>query len=269
MAYDIWRVHFEAVASRDGGLAARRWNLEMEMRISADVEAFKTLLGARHSDCLDAAGDHGAAAKDSLLGLIEDELKTPGSHWLGRIRIRDPQDVPGEVMTHLHSDDVKRYYNKRARMPRARQRGLRPAERVRFEQPLKIRPDGSRVTRFIWVTFNRPGAQLPDDPRELVQALGLDGWPPDVYVYRVRLRVDPSALFVPTCFDAELRPAWAPPPDHSEPWGLTRHLCDGRPMYPELLSETEDHGTVLPTAELVGARPLGVVEPDYMRGRIP
>ena len=104
--------------------------------------------------------------------------------------------------------------------------------------------------------------------------LGLAHFREGEFVYRFAMTIaTDQPRFIPTCFDAELFEAWAPPPPgFPEPHGMTRDLTDGRPRWPELLVEAKDCFHVnFPSGELVSplgsAQKIGAAAVDYMAGR--
>ena len=106
-----------------------------------------------------------------------------------------------------------------------------------------------------------------------MRELGLAHYRSGTYVYRIRYDVSGHNLWIPTCLDASLYEAWAPPAvGHPDPWGLTRDLVSGLPSRPELLTEVTDHARVRPEAELVSPAgqllKVGTVNPDFMANRL-
>lgn len=271
MSYTVWRQHIDASVKEDDRVAARCWNLEKETRISTAVEEFKRALGERHAQALRTGAD-GAEAACTVLAAMIDELQRVDCHWLGLLPVPPDRaaEIPVRRVTTYVPEMVVRNLSLSARLD------VNDLHKpIRLKGPLKIDDDGEEqelLARFIWVTFDADGSGLPDDPHKIVEDLGLAHFPEGQHVFRIDLDVDAVRLFIPTCLDAGLFEAWAPPPDgHDKPWGMTRHLGSGKPARPELLSETQDHATVKPTARLVSPTnkptPLGPVHKDFRANR--
>lgn len=129
--------------------------------------------------------------------------------------------------------------------------------------------------RFHWITFSHGGKHPPrDDPTRVKRELGLAHFMKDDVVYRFDLPfADDQDVWVPTCLDAGLYEAWAPPPvGATDPWGRTRDLVDGQPGLPELLVQVEDYFTAMPLVGRLVSPPgpaatIGALTVDYMVGR--
>jgi hypothetical protein len=193
------------------------------------------------------------------------ELRDPQCKWLGLLPVPRGSVLPRTMFTHLPALDFARKYSNGPINLRS------PPRRVRFGRPYKMDPGGP-ICRFLWLTFPTSTINLPDDPTILVHELGLAHYKPGNYIYRVRYDVNRSALWIPTCLDAELYEAWAPPDrNHAAPWGLTRHLTTGLSCLPEMLSEVVYHQHILPRADLVSppgsAKPIAAFTPDYIANR--
>ncbi len=282
MTYDDWKHGFTTAAVDQPQLRAQVWNLEHETRIDAEIAAFRSSIDAC-CDRLVFRREPDAEAK--ALKEAIDETKPIDSQWLGLLPVAETSTsaVPTEVWTYLTSRQMARFYTK-GKLFDEHQPHTAP---ISLSSPLNCTrsPDGALtpVSRFIWITWAPGGAPLPDDPTQVKRQLGLAYHPDDsrsayaegLYVYRVPLLLGRARqrLFVPTCLDAHLGEAWAPPPrDFTSAWGLTRDLVSGEPRWPELLVGTADHvrdapavaSLVSPTSAPVAIGPLRI---DYMAGR--
>lgn len=208
-----------------------------------------------------AVGDAAVAALDGVC----EELSKPTSRWLGLLPVPAGAALPANMFTHLPVRDLNRY------VASGPINEANPPRNVTLARPFKFTATGVR-SRFIWVTFNPDGAPPSDDPTQVVKELGLAHLLGFRYLYRFWLRTDGTQLYIPSCLDARLNEAWAPPPaGNAQPWGLTRDLETGHSCKPELLTETVAHETTLPTATLVSPAgwhaPIGNVATDFMANR--
>ncbi len=262
--YEDWLAAVEIVWETHGAIGARCWNLARETRIPEALAEFRAILAARFGGELTASPDLPGAAACAALELAIGQIMDGSHGLLGLIPLQRPADVPRMMVTHIDGDDIMRYYS--------RQNPKDDHPIVVLDRPLKVRDDGSEVSPFIWFTFEADGAAFTDDPTEMKRRLGLDRVEEGTTLYRLEFEVDPERLRVPSCLDAELRAAWAPPPNGRD-WGMTRDLETGQPAFPELLGWTEDHRAARPVARLVSppgqtAR-IGPVAVDYMAERAP
>ncbi|MGQ0664871.1 MAG: hypothetical protein ACT4P2_15080 [Pseudomonadota bacterium] len=266
MSYANWRKEFEAPAKADARRAARRWNLEAETRIATVCADFKGRLGRAHGTCKGLTPDVGRAAIAALDEMIE-ATKPVRSPWLGRLSVAGGAPLPTTMMSHLTARDARHY---KASGPIDLND---PPTTFRFRKPHMTDTERCPESRFIWMTFELDGGAASQDPGEVARQLGLARCKPNDYLYRIWLNVDAARLFVPSCLDAGLYEAWAPPPAaHAAPWGLTRDLTSGLPAKPELLTETVDHLKDLPpTAKLVSPvepkQPVGAIRMDFAANR--
>ena len=272
MTYMDWKHNFEPVAQGNPERYAQLWNLEHETRISKELGLFKRRIGHLHQHRQHASA---SAQQTAVVAFDEaiDETKPVNSKWLGCLETTNAPPIPKTVVTYQSLGSVRYGYRGAVHNPD------RPSKSIRLKGPLKTRKDASGnwvpARRFIWVTF-LTGEQgpLPQDPTTVKQEMGLNHFEEGNLIYRFELTIEPTQrCFIPTCLDAELRPAWKPPPDgFQQPWGLTRDLTDGRARWPELLVETKDYlyqGP--PKGELVSppnqAVRVGPVQIDYRVGR--
>lgn len=269
MSFAEWKSAIDTVAATDPALQARCWNLGKETRIPAALAEFCTALAGRFRELRVRGGSAGDAAKAALDEMIEQIIEqingTRPSAWLGLLPVPRTDGIPLTLVTHIGSESIRRFYARS---------GFDDDPEVIFDKPYMVAADGRPVRPFIWLTFETPEAGFDNDPTTMTRKLGLDHLGKAETLYRLEFTVDPNQLLIPTCFDAELRPAWAPPPaDHGQPWGLTRDLETGAPVFPELLTRTEDHVAARPTAYLVSPpgeiRVIGPLRVDYQAGRVP
>lgn len=263
MSYDLWKAAIAAARPHNPRLHAKCWNLDHESRVAVEMGRFCDALGAEHADALGRTADPVEAAS-AALDVVVERLRDCGCKWLGLLKVAKTDGIPATLVTHVSRRSLKRY---------CVEAKLDELRRVVLDTAFKVKPDGTLVSRFIWMTF-APGGGLGDDPTALKRRLGLDHFDEGDTVWRMEFAVDPTRLFVPTCFDAGLGAAWAPPPaGHVAPWGMTRDLTTGAAVLPELLAETADYISVRPVASLVS--PPGATQiiesivVDYMAGRTP
>jgi hypothetical protein len=264
MSFKEWNIQISKIAKSSDRIRARLWNLAAEMRIKPQISLFRRRLGRLHSGALKT----GLPRDDACLRVLQtacEDLSQPDSKWLGLLCVPPKKRLPAIMYTHIPALDFARKY---ASAPINLQN---PPRRARFIRPYKTDADGP-VCRFIWFTFPTPPARLPEDPTALVCELGLAHYAPGDYIYRIRYEVSGHKLWIPTCLDAGLYEAWAPPPlGHACPWGLTRHLITGSRCFPEVLGQVVDYSDP-PYAELVSppGRPLRIAPftPNFLADRI-
>jgi hypothetical protein len=123
------------------------------------------------------------------------------------------------------------------------------------------------------MTWSEPSRPLPTVPTQIAIELGLPDFA-DERVWCAEVPVSATqAIFIPSCFDAELSSAWSPPPPgHVAPWGLTRDLLTGEVRHPEVLVEVRDCiNTTGVSVHLIRdpatGHKVGPLTPDYMIGR--
>lgn len=236
MAYLDWKgAHDQLVEPTDAKAFAQRWNLENERRIRSDVGLFKRRIGAMYGR---HARPSAAAAAKSLNHAIS-ETEPADSKWLGKLPASSRSGVPDALVT-FELFSPKRHAGV------SFVRGGHPPASLQWPTPLKAQPDVhgySLRRRFIWATFDLPGQPLPPAPTDVKRLLGLDHFAEGEIVYRFVVTIRPDQpLHTPTCLDAHLYHAWAPPPrDHPHPWGLTRDLVDGQYRCPEILVEAKEY----------------------------
>lgn len=244
LTYANWKKEFSRAAGGSPRLEAQLWNLKYETRLGLKLALFRRLLGRVFKDYL----ANGLGAADAAIGALKnlcDELCDPGSKWLGLLPGPGGGRIPQEMFTHLPVRDLIRYVGSGPIDE------TNPPRRVVFSRPFKITATGVR-SRFIWLTFEPDGSPPSDDPTEVVRELGLAHLVDDGFLFRFWLRTDGKPLYIPSCLDARLYEAWAPPPSrHTEPWGLTRDLVTGQSCKPELLTDAVAHRATLPTATMV------------------
>jgi len=266
MTYSNWRQQFTPTVGGWPDLQAQLWNLEHEKRIGRPRGAFKRRIGQLYKQH-QAAGMAPAAPAMSALNDAIGETRPPESKWLGKLEFSPGASIPGVVTTHLSSTRVAKY-------------ALGPFDPRHPVSTVKLSPIHTQnkgqgpkpLCRFIWITWAPSGGALPTTPTDLKRELGLTHFRKGSYVYRCRLAVDRARhkVYVPTCLDASLSPAWKPPPSgFGEPWGVTRDLTTGDSKWPELLVQVGDFLAVQATAELVGSgrTAIGDVAVDFMVGR--
>ena len=265
--YQQWRSDYHTAAGVDPALQAQLWNLENEHRVPKVRGSFKRKLGRLHTLQLGTGASPADAAKESLQQGIR-ETKPVGNKWLGRLSSTAGNLLPHTLATHLSSGMVAKNRPEVYIDPKA------PPRRVVLNPIKSTIRGGARVSdgRFIWTTWATTGSHLPDDAAAVKRELGLAHYPTGEHVYRCEIDFDHARhmVFVPTCFDAGLGPAWKPPPrGFTHSWGLTRDLTTGDFRWPELLVETADHLGTTPVGHLVGnpPAPIGHVAVDYMIGR--
>ena len=264
MTYADWQADFAPVAAASSVSEAQAWNLENEFRIDTQRGQFRRRLGYLH-DKARRTGLAGADAARSSLQQAISETDDVGSRWLGLLPVEATARLPERMYSHVPVSDFVRY------APPGHIDPANPVRRTRFGSAYKMTSRGPD-RRFIWVTFESDGRAPSDDPTAVVQQLGLAHYHNTDYAYRFWLNVDGCELYIPTCLDAGLNEAWAPPPvGHVEPWGLTRDLETGDRCKPELLTETIDHAGVKPTVELVSppgtSQEVGHIVKNFMVGR--
>lgn len=243
MSYAQWSHDFGLATATDPRGQAQHWNLEHETRCPTEVTSFRNDLGARHKEHLAAAPADGQSAARKAWEEVREELKDRTHAYLGLLPAKNPT-LPARIYTHAPYRDLDRYLKL--------YRGRTPPRTAKLKRAYKTGPGRAPVTRFIWLTFQPDGSAPTDDPAQVVHELGLAHFRPDDLVYRMDFPTEGKSLWVPTCFDANFCDAWAPPPPgHSSPWGLTRHLTTGQPTQPELLTEVADHLDYRPQAKLV------------------
>jgi hypothetical protein len=136
-----------------------------------------------------------------------------------------------------------------------------PVDRDDPPRKLKIARLGSTDGRAFWITTAKG-----TDATDLRDRLGLAHVRKGEHMYRVRVEVDGAPkrkLYIPTVLDSGAYEAWRrPPPGHTDPWGMTRHLKTGDPAERELLAlhHHEDPRR---------ARKVGRVEEDPPKGYLP
>lgn len=262
LTFDAWLADSQG-PDWSGRNAACRWNLLAETRIPEVMAEFRALLGEVHETECTTATTRSAAALASLGKMVE-QTRGTDSRWLGHLRLEAADTVPASTCTHVSVRELRRY----ARLGRITPG--RPPRRIRLERPLKAESNGKLHTRFIWITFATAESPLPDEPAAVMRELGLAWYDPGDHIYRIVLTVDPNRLLVPTCLDAGINEAWAPPPAGSA-WGMTRHLETGLACRPELLTEASDHVGAKLVAELVSPpgvwRTVGEVVCDFLCNR--
>jgi hypothetical protein len=265
MSFRAWKLQVSGGAGGSPELTARVWNLAAETRIRPHLAAFRRRLGSLYKVALSGGLGPNQACLVAL-NLACEETRAARSKWLGLLPVGYSHLMPGFMMTCIPLTDFQRYY---ASGPVDTNN---PPRRLRFSSPYKLSSSGP-VCRFIWLTFSSAGNPLPDDPTALARELGLAHYRSGTYVYQIRYDVRGHDLWIPTCLDASLYEAWAPPTvGHTDPWGLTRDLVSGLPSHPELLAEVTDHAGVRPEAELVSPAgqllKVGTVNPDYTANRL-
>lgn len=154
-----------------------------------------------------------------------------------------PSAIDGTWWTHITLEALQKYgYASKAL------KGAPPPRRLPLTRRIGTAADGAALT--FWITDATSSSA--DDIRD---RLGLCYLVRDQQVYRVRIDLTAAParpLYIPTALDAGFYPAWRrPAPDHTAPWGMTRHLGSGAPCERELLALPHDTDT--PTCDYVGA----------------
>ena len=268
MTYETWRAAHLARVGGDSRHRARVWNLDHEERV-AEVSEFKHAIATRWAE----AGSPDDGSIEAILDASIGETRAVASKWLGLMAVAAgaTRRIPRRTYTHVSGEQAARYGSRAPIDPR---RPFATVELPRFKWR-ESRGGLELESRFIWVTWPIPGRRLPRDPTVVKRELGLAHFDAGDCVYRIRVEVDASAdtCFVPTCLDAGLYEAWAPPPaGHTDPWGLTRDLSSGDPTWPELLIEAATRRTAVPKGYLVRSSrgapaAIGAVAVDFMVGR--
>jgi len=260
LAYANWLSEFEK--STSGAEQAQCWNLKNEPRIDAPLNSFKEGIGKRFEDEI-KNGNVGLKAACDAIKQAMVELTEPHCSQLGLLPFVRPDSFKEILISHLPARDLLRY------APTGPFDEDNPPATIHFTSPFKS-PYNFPRARFIWLTFPTPDMSMTDDPTLIVKELGLAHIVNGGFLFRFELSVKGMNLFVPTCLDAALYEAWAPPPSGS-PWGMTRHLETGHHCRPEVLTNSMDHSSVRPVATLVsppGSRVrIGSATIDFMIGR--
>ena len=237
MTFDDWKASFDLESAGNPSNFARLWNLTHETRIPTGLVSFRNLVVDHYKAVLLAGSSR--PASDALIRAIS-ECVSLSSHWLGLL--------PSTSKAHLGGPTAELVTNLRARdIARSATRTIvdedNPPLQVRIHPPGATFENGllELFKRFVWVTWESTGNRLPDDPTLVKKELGLDHFPADGYIFRCSINTTVvDKFFTPTCLDAGLCAAWAPPLDPSSHWGMTRDLVDGSERWPELLVETAD-----------------------------
>lgn len=269
MSYIDWRATFVLVAEGDDKHFARLWNLEHEHRIDAILARFRERLAGLFAESLNAGEGREKGAVGALTGAVNGTFPI-GSAWLGHLTCGSADRVPEVVVTFVPARKIA------YELPGVFVNPDRPQREVKLPALLKARRAGSGMwditPRFIWITFGEGGrAVSAEDPTAVKRELGLDHFRELDFVYRAELRLlRGGALFVPSCLDAGLGPAWMAPIAAGAPWGVTRDLTDGQPRWPELLVQTSEFLVdvtavlVSPPGTWVRIGPVGI---DYRAAR--
>lgn len=275
MSYRDWRAAFNRhLGSSDPALSGQRWNLENEKRIPKKTPPFKRRIGKNYAD-LTAAGVPSAEAVTQALEKTVEETWDVGSKWLGELRLTGSPRPPATVVTYQTGSKLRKRHKSKVFGSKRH-----PKRSATLHEPMgsKTSAGGTWVPtkRFHWITFSFGGNTPPtDDPTRVKRELGLDHFDgKDEIIYRFELTVrDDQDVWVPTCLDASLYEAWAPPPaSATDPWGRTRELVDGQPRWPELLVEVKDYFTATHIVGKLVSPPrtvatIGTLTVDFMVGR--
>lgn len=260
-----WRVDIEhdCRTETEGRVFAQVWNLESEKRIPTKRAEFLAELETCHETRIGAHEAPAAAARAALEEMIR-STKSVDSPWLGLLPVPDSSGGHQVVFTHLTATDAAKLdpvgpFNPDDPPPRV----------SRFARLPWLRSDGMEK-RFNWVAFEPSGAAPSMDPGLVVRELGLAHYRRDAYVYRIEFSVDLSTCFIPTCLDAGLSEAWAPPRPGA-PFGETRDLVTGESKKPELLVEVKNTSHLQPGGVLVSPpgtrRKVGPIAADFRANR--
>ena len=266
MTYVNWKLAIGARASSAPEVEAQVYNLCEEWRIANELRTFRRKIG-QHFKSLCKDGTTSELAAESALKEAITWTKVADSEWLGKLPFPYSASLPATTAyTHMTAVDAARYVTDASFDPK------QPRPRVRLRRPYKTGPGGRIIKRFIWATFDHGDVKPADDPATIAREYGLAHYEPEDYVYRMSVTLRIRSLYIPTCLDAELYEAWAPPPKtHGDPWGLTRNLSTGEFEKPELLTETRAHVGDRQIADLVGAGPpptsVGSIPRDFMAKR--
>jgi hypothetical protein len=201
-----------------------------ESRIDADIADFKLAIGDAYER---TAGGPPEERPKAAFSFVIDQTHPPESRWLGKLRFNEDGSVlPTIVVTHLSSAKIAKDFTK------AFFDVKRPLRQVQLDPLGTAVVGGVRrpYKRFIWITWATPLSDLPDNPTIIKREMGLDHYGAGEYVYRCFIEIDKGVhtIFVPTCLDAGLSPAWRPPPQERDvPWGLTRDLVTGDQPRPQ------------------------------------
>jgi hypothetical protein len=249
--YSQWRSTIGGMLSSNDEVFAQVWNLEHETRIDLWIEEFKQKIGSIFLVWIGRGTPPDKAASEAF-NEVRMETYPVDSKWLGLLPVPIGAKLPTKMTTHapIKPEELARYHSL-AFLPLSGK-----SRSVLLSRPLMTMagPGGRPILRrrFIWFTFETGGRKLSDTPKQIVIEMGLNHYEEGDYVFRCHMAVDHSRLFIPTCLDARVCEAWAPPPlGHSTPWGMTRNLESGESEWPELLAEVKDYIGLKPTAELV------------------
>lgn len=256
MSYGDWRKEMLQVG--DAGTAARIANLESESRIDGSIAAFKdVVVGTFLLHC------GGGSAPLAALTAFQDAVtltKPVVNSWVALLPLPAGASIPSLCHTHMLAEDISRFNMGPAFDPDV------PPPQLTLTRKPGTRETGVPIKTFLWVTFE-DGAALPDDPTQLVIELGLPHFWAGAHVYRIPIPLPKDGVCIPTCFDAQLYEAWAPPPSgHAKPWGMTRNLTTGVAERPELVVKVEALTDTPLTAHLLKGQ-IGAYRCDFMIGR--
>lgn len=183
----------------------------------------------------DACAEFQRALSLSLGRLWVDRFKATSGVGARKLPVAVPRPtaITGTWWTHVPFSKLVQY-----RYVKTGLKGSIPPPKVRLER-LFGRPEQA-PDMSLWIT-NMTG----DDADDIRNRLGLGHVMRGEWLFRIQveLTVSPTRpLFIPTALDAGYFPAWRrPPANHTEPWGMTRHLKTGKPCERELLALPDDN----------------------------
>jgi len=142
-----------------------------------------------------------------------------------------PPAVRGTWSTCMTIDKLQRF----GFVASAQSPGVAPPRRVTLSRRYGTSADGAEHPFWISTCASHDANEVRD---RLGLCLVLKGQ--HLYRLEVSVEVDPERdLYRPSALDSEAQPAWRrPPPEHNEPWGMTRDLRTDAAAEPELLTKS-------------------------------
>jgi hypothetical protein len=245
-AYGAWKDAFLNTVEEDDRQWARLRNLEDENRIPVDIAKFKDHLGSEFVRLIGIGRGPSRAAPEALDNVVAQIRANPGSPWFFLLSPPSRHGMPHTVVSYYKVSldaSAKRHTTSSAKAEQM--------TKMRLDAPLGYdwhKERGLvRIKPSIWVTWSPDARPLPDDPAAVKRELGLAHFRETDSILRFTLTISPAGpdVFVPTCLDACLYEAWAPPPEtYKKPWGLTRDLSNGDRLWPELVVTTQSQSHV-------------------------
>lgn len=252
--YENWRSAYDAAASGDPRLTARRMILEAEGRVPAAHQLFIDRLVVAFDAQL-AVGD---APPQAALAALDAVLKAAAEDPRFCYLLSVSAGTYEQATTHVTALYL-------ARFGTFGDIDADPSAPLRI--PVSFNEAFATTKPKIWFTPD----DCPRDPDETAKVLGLPHFAAQI-AYRIDVALPGVPQFVPTCFDADLFEAWqAPPANHGGPCGRTRHIETGHQIHNEFLVRTVDvHSQGIALDRLPGSGPVvrvGRLHPDYLVNR--